>query len=284
VGLWQIQKRITVKETPFFFPNGSYNLFGILHEPETVPNGEGFVFCHPFAEEKLWSHRVFVNFARELAKIGYTILRFDYMGHGDSDGKFVESSIETRIADIKCALQLVRGKFGPEIKISLLGLRLGATLAALVAEEESDVNRLILWDPIINGQKYMKQMLRINIATQSAVYKEIRFNSEALIQKMKQGETTNIDGYEISWPFFEQTQKINLLDMEKRFPEEAMLIQISKKAGKFKKNIEKLQSLYPNCDLSIVVEDAFWSEIRVYYYKADNLFQETLNWLRKDER
>ena len=44
-------RKKTMKETPFFFSNGSYNLFGILHEPEIEPNGEGFVFCHPFAEE-----------------------------------------------------------------------------------------------------------------------------------------------------------------------------------------------------------------------------------------
>ena len=75
-----------MKEKPFIFPNGSYNLFGILHEPEIESNGEGFVFCSPFAEEKLWAHRVFVNFARELARLGYTVLRFDYMGHGDSEG------------------------------------------------------------------------------------------------------------------------------------------------------------------------------------------------------
>ena len=107
------------------------------------------MFCHPFAEEKLWSHRVFVNFARELVKIGYTVLRFDYMGHGDSDGKFEESSIETRVSDIKCALQLLREKINDKSKINLLGLRLGATLAAIVAEAAENINRLILWKKII---------------------------------------------------------------------------------------------------------------------------------------
>jgi len=50
-------------ETPFFFPNGNYQLFGVLHEAEAPSKNEGFVFCAPFAEEKLWAHRVFVNFA-----------------------------------------------------------------------------------------------------------------------------------------------------------------------------------------------------------------------------
>ena len=53
-------------ETPFYFANGSHSLFGVLHEPEAAPVNAGFVFCHPFGEEKLWSHRVYVTFARAL--------------------------------------------------------------------------------------------------------------------------------------------------------------------------------------------------------------------------
>ena len=33
-------------------------------------SGEVFVFCHPLAEEKLWAHRVFVAYARQLAASG----------------------------------------------------------------------------------------------------------------------------------------------------------------------------------------------------------------------
>ncbi|MBT8350241.1 MAG: alpha/beta hydrolase, partial [Deltaproteobacteria bacterium] len=108
-----------MKETPFFFPNESYNLFGVLHEPENTPKPQGFVFCHPFAEEKLWTHRVFVNFARELAQKGYTVLRFDYMGHGDSEGGFQDSTIETRLFDIKCAIKTLSENISSPERIGL---------------------------------------------------------------------------------------------------------------------------------------------------------------------
>lgn len=269
-----------MKETPFFFPNGSYKLFGVLHEPEKESNGCGFVFCHPFAEEKLWTHRVFVNFARELADLGYTVLRFDYMGHGDSEGIFSDSSIETRLSDIKCAILYLKEKMGFSCKIGLLGLRLGATLAALAAEEIEGIKNLILWDPIINGETYMRQMLRINISTQSAVYREVRYNTEALIQMMKKGGTVNVDGYEISWPLYEQTINIDMLDGDKKFLGSTILVQISKKEGKYNKNLEKLRTLYSNCEITLAVEEPFWKEIRRYYFKAENLFNVTLKWLR----
>jgi alpha/beta superfamily hydrolase len=161
-----------MSETPFYFPNGNYQLFGILYRPEKMVRDTGFVFVHPFAEEKLWTQRVYVNFARELAQHGYPVLRFDEMGHGDSEGNFEESTIETRLSDINSAIAQIR-KDIPEIKkIGLLGLRFGATLASLAAEKSELIHQLILWEPIVDGEKYMQEMLRINLTTQTAVYKK----------------------------------------------------------------------------------------------------------------
>ena len=169
-------------ETPFFFPNGHYRLFGVLHEAKGTPRREGFVFCAPFAEEKLWAHRVMVNFARDLADRGYPVLRFDYMGNGDSEGEFEESSLETMLSDTKCAMRTLRQKAAGIETVNLLGLRLGATVAALVTEKEEGAPKLILWEPIINGALYMREMLRINLSTQTSVYKKILHNTDALIR------------------------------------------------------------------------------------------------------
>src|SRR5262245_18163177 len=79
-------------ETPFYFGRESSPLFGVFHAPARTTCLPAFVFCHPFAEEKLWTHRVFVSFARRLAAEGYPVLRFDYMGNGDSAGDFRDSS------------------------------------------------------------------------------------------------------------------------------------------------------------------------------------------------
>ena len=266
-------------ETPFFFQNGSYNLFGILHEPENNTRDAGFVFCAPFAEEKLWTHRVFVNFARELANRGYSVLRFDFMGHGDSDGNFEDSTIETRLSDIKCALQTLKEKVPLIKETSILGLRFGATLALITAENVPDIRKLILWDPIIDGSRYMQEILRINLTTQTAIYKEIRNTREDMVQMMKEGQTVNIDGYELSYDLFQQASNLNLLNGEVNFPGDCLLVQISRKEQNFKKDLEKLRELYSECDLILSIEEPFWKEIKLYYSKAKNLFHDTLEWL-----
>jgi exosortase A-associated hydrolase 2 len=267
-------------ETPFFFGNGSYNLFGIFHEP-SESRELGFVFVHPFAEEKLWTHRVYVSFARELAGRGYPVLRFDVMGHGDSDGNFEDSSIETRLSDIECAVQNLRDKV-PSIKgICLLGLRFGATLASIAAEREKDIHKLILWEPVTDGSKYMQEMLRINLTTQTAVYKEIRYNRNDLVEMMKNGNTVNIDGYEICYDFFEQASSINLVKQNLNFTGDCLIVQVSRKERKIKKDLNELAAGYPNADIVVAIEEPFWKEIKVFYSIADNLFNSTLEWLER---
>lgn len=268
-------------ETPFFFPNGNYRLFGVFYEPKEPFKKEGFVFCDPFAEEKLWAQRVLVNFARELAERGYPVLRFDYMGTGDSEGEFEDCSIETKLSDIHCAFKTLQEKVRGIESVGLVGLRFGATLANLSAINGDTIKRLILWEPIINGASYMQEMLRINLATQSAVYKEIRWNTEALIQIMKDGKTVNVDGYEMSWPLYEQSTGIDLLNHQNSYSGQALLVQIRRKEGDISQPFKTLQSRFKKCEVALAVEDSFWKEIKPFYARAENLFRITKEWLER---
>ncbi len=266
-------------ESPIFFNNGSNRLFGILHEPAGVPSGAAWLFCHPFAEEKLWAHRVYVSFARLLASHGAWVLRFDMMGNGDSEGRFADASVDTMVSDIDCALLQLEGRSRIKQGIGLLGLRFGATLAALAAERSPKVGKLVLWEPIVDGGKYMQEMLRINLTTQSAVYKEIRHNREALVRMMKEGVTVNIDGYELAYPCYEQTSAINLREGRRQLSGNCLIVQVGKEGQPIHPDLLALQETYASADLHNVAEEPFWKEIKRWYRAAPNLFKITLPWM-----
>jgi exosortase A-associated hydrolase 2 len=270
-------------ETPFFFPSGKFRLFGVYHEGRGTLRGEGFVFCAPFAEEKLWAHRVLVNFARNLAAMGYPVLRFDYMGSGDSEGDFGESSLETMFADANCAISTLRQKAGSIKAVNLLGLRLGATVAALVEERTPGIGKLVLWDPVIDGSDYMREMLRINLSTQTAVYRKILHNTDALIQSMREGSTVNVDGYEMACPMYEQIAGVNLANMADQRITPVLIIQISRQDTRVSPTMKRLRERYPNGTLTVAVEEPFWKELRRFYSKAENLYEKTIRWLREHD-
>jgi exosortase A-associated hydrolase 2 len=272
-------KKPRLIETPRFFQNGSYRFFGILHEPALAPTGYGWVFCHPFAEEKLWTQRVYVSFARALAARGSWVLRFDAMGNGDSEGRFAESSVESTLSDIDCAIRLLKQSGGRNLGIGLVGLRLGATFAALAAERHPDLAKLILWEPITDGARYMQEMLRVNLTTQTAVYKEIRHSREDLVRMMKDGQTVNVDGYDLGYPYYEQASAIKLNEGTKRFAGQCLIVQIGKEGQPIRPDLKALQGTYRSANLRQAVEEPFWKEIKRWYGEAPNVFDVTLAWL-----
>jgi uncharacterized protein len=266
-------------ETPLYFDGPSSRLFGVLHEPAQRRERIPVVFCHPFAEEKLWAHRVFVTFARVLAERGHAVLRFDYMGNGDSEGRFEDTSVHTALADIGAASDLLKARTG-QSQLGLLGLRLGATYAALVAEERADIAALMLWAPIVNGSRYMQDLLRINLTTQMAVYREIREDRQALARRLREGATVNIDGYEVSLPLFEELSAVQLRAPQ-RFGGRCLIVQTERRLPAAPKSeLETLTREY-NANFEMVEEEPFWQEIARFYQEAPQLSSATLQWMDK---
>lgn len=132
----------------------------------------GINLLNPGIKYRLAPNRLNVNLAGRLTKEGISFFRFDYMGHGDSDGNFEDSTIETRLSDIRCAINYLRIRSGVK-KVGLLGVRIGATLAALKCAKDSEIDFLILISPLIEGKAYIDQCLRSNLTTQISMYKKI---------------------------------------------------------------------------------------------------------------
>ncbi|MGE3512979.1 MAG: alpha/beta fold hydrolase [Vicinamibacterales bacterium] len=266
-------------ETPLLFGSAGEELFGMFHEPPTRASTTGVVLCHPFGEEKLWAHRVFVAFAREMARRGVPVLRFDYRGNGDSAGDFAATSVSTAVADTQRAIALLEDRAGVS-RVVLAGLRFGAIVASQVAELRDDVDALLLWAPIVDGSKYIQELLRINLSTQMAVYREIRFERPALVEEMRAGRTVNIDGYEMSIGMHDELSAVKLHSGPKRFAGRCLIVQIDRApSARPSPALEALRAQYARATLVTAQEDSFWREIERFYDGAPDLFAKTFAWL-----
>jgi pimeloyl-ACP methyl ester carboxylesterase len=138
-----------------FFGPPAKRLFGVFDEPASGGASElGVVLCYPHGADYDTAFRSFRILGTRLARAGFHVLRFDYLGTGDSSGGVDDASIAQWIADIVTAVHELRTS--RELReVSLVGLRLGATLAALAAAECQRVNRLVLWEPVIDGREYL---------------------------------------------------------------------------------------------------------------------------------
>lgn len=140
-------------EAFYFGPSESY-LFGVFHPREGVNRNEAVLLCNPFGQEYLRAHKSIRRLAINLAKLGYPVLRFDYRGTGDSAGDLSGVSAEHWVEDIGHAIQELMD-MAAVTRVALIGLRLGALLAAKASQKDDRISRLVMWDPIISGAGYV---------------------------------------------------------------------------------------------------------------------------------
>jgi pimeloyl-ACP methyl ester carboxylesterase len=96
--------------------------------------------------------------ANMLCAAGYHVLRFDYYGTGDSAGDSHDASLHTWGEDIETAIDELRDT-ASVTRITLVGLRIGAALAAQVACRDKRIDSLLLWDPVVSGPEYLEELL-----------------------------------------------------------------------------------------------------------------------------
>ena len=130
------------------------------------------VICKPFGFEAMSAHLSVRAFAEAAAEVGVPALRFDYGGTGDSED--LDSGADQVAAwtqDIVAAVHELQLRTGVE-RVALLGIRLGALLAAAAAARLPQVCALIAVTPVVSGRRYLKELRTFELAskqTQSAL-------------------------------------------------------------------------------------------------------------------
>lgn len=144
---------------PIYFGDPARALFGIYHPARQArAQPQCAVLCHPIGNEYVGAYRTMRVLADQLADAGVSVLRFDYFGTGDSAGSGHEASVDQWLIDIQRAIEEVKETAGAE-RTSLVGVRLGATLAMLATNTRSDLDNIVLWEPIVQGAAHIEQHL-----------------------------------------------------------------------------------------------------------------------------
>ncbi|MEX2048808.1 MAG: hypothetical protein WEB90_04460 [Gemmatimonadota bacterium] len=125
------------------------------------------MLCPPTGYEAIQCYYTLRLLAQQLADAGFHALRIDYHGTGESLGSDEDpgrvaawfDSITTAV-DVLAALDEVEA-------VGLIGIRLGATLAARVASENDLVRQVVLWEPCASGSAYTRELEILASATTS---------------------------------------------------------------------------------------------------------------------
>lgn len=179
-----------------FLPGTRGPVFAIYRIPVSQPVERAVLFLPPFGEEMNKSRRMFTLAAQALAEHGTASLILDLHGTGDSAGEFAEARWETWRADVAVACGWLRNQGSR--RIVLAGLRMGALLALDAAFTMPEVERIVLWQPVMAGDAMLTQFLRTDVVAQMLAQADARSSTDALRKRLQSGETVEVAGYALA--------------------------------------------------------------------------------------
>jgi alpha-beta hydrolase superfamily lysophospholipase len=160
------QGSLTIEREPLYFDQsrargGEGPIFGWYHSTPSAGQSDCVaVICGPIGHEYTRTHRTMRHLADRLAERGIPAVRFDYHGTGDSPGAELDGDRALYWqSSIRAAIRQARALSGRS-RVCLIGVRLGATMAALVASD-TPVDLLVLWNPVTKGRAYVRELQAI---------------------------------------------------------------------------------------------------------------------------
>lgn len=138
-------------------------LFSWMHRARSSAGSIAAVLCNPFGYEAICAHRSYRHLAEKLAELGIPALRFDYAGTGDSSPAESAPSVQGWVASTRTAITEVKRLTGCG-RVVLIGVRVGAMVAALAATGREDVAGVVTIAPILSGRAYVRELRALQMA------------------------------------------------------------------------------------------------------------------------
>ena len=142
---------------PILFGTRERQLFGVHTPASAGSRRRAVVVCPPLGHEYQRAHRAVRTLAHRLSDRGCDVLRFDYYGTGDSAGRTDEITLEGCVQDVHSAVEEIRA-ISDQRRVSVVGLRIGGIIAQRATAEARAIDRVVLWDPIVDGAGYLEHL------------------------------------------------------------------------------------------------------------------------------
>jgi alpha-beta hydrolase superfamily lysophospholipase len=148
------------------------SIFAVLHRGAAPTRETAVMLCPPFGWEDMCCYRIRREWAEHLARAGYTTLRIDLPGSGDSAGAPTDpGQMDTWTQAVGGAARWLRrgiddddtddaGADGPVgvRRVAVIGLGLGGMVSCRAALQGAPIDELILWSVPARGHRLLREL------------------------------------------------------------------------------------------------------------------------------
>lgn len=276
---------VSCKPLPaFFLENSDRKLYAVRYTPPRGSPSKGSILHIPaFCEEMNKSRAMVACQARAFARLGYDVLVVDFYGTGDSGGEFSEATWRLWHDDMVYSIGWLEKNVGGEL--SLWGLRLGGLMAMeLSGGTCSNFEKLMLWNPVLNGEQYIHQFLRLRLAN-SIMYGNQKENVADLRAKLENGGSLEVAGYELSSDLYNEVCAIKAIELDDTLAKSVYWVEVSTSekalAIPAQKVVEKWRGEGLTVNVENVIGSQFWSTQEITH--NSELIENTCLWFANQE-
>lgn len=133
-----------MKRKIFFRSSKGHRLCGILSDSAGDIRRPMIVLCHGFSTSK--DGRTYMRLEEKLNQQKFSTFRFDFFGHGESEGKFAEITISEAVDDVRSAIRFMKDT--GYTRLGLMGSSFGGFASILTAGRSDDLFVLALKSPV----------------------------------------------------------------------------------------------------------------------------------------
>ena len=156
-------------------------------------------------------------------------------------------------------------------KLCLVGLRLGGSLAMMAGAQRQDINGIVLWDPVVDGESYIQELT----SAHKEMLRQYYLQRECL---GTEEEATEILGFPLTDLTLAELSKVNLLAIRK-MPANRILVIESNREAVWKQLREHLHSLNTRCEFQQVPGPQLWKEDMNRVLVPSPILDAVVSWL-----
>ena len=131
-----------MKTEKIVFMSEGMKIAGVLHLPD-VKNPPCVIASHGLLSSK--NSEKYIALAERMSEEGMAMLRFDFRGMGESEGREEDNTISKKIADLSAAIDFIRSYPGLGNRIGLMGSSLGGFLSLIKASGNKEIKAVVTW-------------------------------------------------------------------------------------------------------------------------------------------
>jgi len=220
----------------YFKTQKGIKLCGILSNPTSDKKRPIVILCHGFSTSK--NSRTYVRLQEILNNHDISTFRFDFFGHGESEGKFEDITISEAVDDVLNAIKFLK-ELGYS-KMGLMGGSFGGLASIITASKTNDLFVLALKSPL-SDYEGREKVIKNKDELENWREKGYRYYISGDGRKLK-----------LNYAFFEDSRNNNGYEAAKQIRMPTLIVHGDKDESVPVKQSKKLTSLIENCRLEII--------------------------------